>query len=144
VCDHACHTTSMGIVSIFSPLNYPCSCPSALDSSMDLRDLGHWAPRVPLHMTSTADPSTHAVTLQKMTQQRSGYWMTLSSGSILFYLTVRSMLLTIWMSVCVHFSPPTLLGSPLSSAALWLPASTLPHTQPAKTTTLCCSIPTFT
>ena len=53
-----------------------------------------------------------------------------SPGYMLPYLPVRSTSLTIWISACLWFSPPTLPASPLSCAPFWLPASTFPNTQP--------------
>lgn len=138
---------------IFLP-SCPCGCPSAVSSSMDQRDVGH---------NTGAQSPTHTVSLLKMTQQRSGCWAAPlqlhpacihppslpppSPGYILPYLPVWSTSLTIWISACLRFSPPTLPASPLSRAPLWLPASTFPNTQPPylpPQTTLCRRLAPFT
>lgn len=70
-----------------------------------------------------------------------------SPGYILPYLPVWSTSLTIWISACLRFSPPTLPASPLSRTPLWLPASTFPNTQPPylpPQTTLCRRLAPFT
>ena len=130
---------------IFLP-SCPCSCPSAVSSSVDLRGIGHNTGRPESCCTRQLlpSPSTHTVSLQKMTQQRSGCWMALSNSilpascihlpshcCLLPYLPVWSTSLTIWISACLHFSPPTLPASLLSLVPFWLPASTLPNTQPS-------------
>lgn len=53
-----------------------------------------------------------------------------SHGCLLPYLPVWSTSLAIWISACLRFSPPTLPASLLSLVPFWLPASTLPNTQP--------------
>jgi len=114
----------------------PCRCPPGVSSSLDLRDVGHNMGRPESRCTRQVlpNPSTSIVSLQEMTQQRSGCWMALLKRHPAWILNplLQSRPPAGLPAGLEHlrFSPPTLPTSPLSAVPFWLPACTFSNTQP--------------
>lgn len=121
---------------IFFP-SCPCSCPSVLSSSMDLRDVspntGSPAARDKWCWTH---PPTHRH-FKRWLSRGQGVGRLSQTPTCLHPAPVRTACCNTWLlgarfwiAVCLIFSPPTLPASLLSSVPFWLPAFTLLNTQP--------------